>query len=99
MIIGDVMKRIVKIGKASSGGVSLEVEFQGLGWIYGYEISTHFATVGSGQDFIRVTSEYFSTPEKAKEWLTELTENILAIKTVQTIKLKEFETLCGIRII
>lgn len=91
------MKRLVKIGNVSAGGVSLEVVFRGVGWLYGYEVKTSFATIGQEKDgSVRIKSQFFGTVEKAKEWLTELTEDMIAIEFVQKTKVKEFEkALCG----
>lgn len=86
-----MIEREVKINLVSAAGVSLEVVFRNLGFIYGYEIKTSFATTSSGQDHIRYTSMYFSTIEKAKQWITELTEEIVAIKKKQMKMAKDFE--------
>ena len=91
------MKRIVKIGNVSAGGVSLEVVFRGVGWLYGYEVKTPYATIGQEKDgSVRIKSQYFGTIAKAKEWLTELTDDMIAIEFTQKNKVKEFEkALCG----
>jgi len=91
------MKRIVRVSKVSAGGVSLEVIFEGVGWLYGYEVKTSYASIGQEKDgSVRITSQYFSKVEDAKSWLAELTEDMKAIEFVQQQKVKEFEkALCG----
>ena len=91
------MKRIVKINHVSAAGVSLTVIFKGVGWLYGYELKTSFATLGQEKDgSVRIGSQFFGSVIGAKAWLDELTEDMKAIEFVQKQKVKEFEkTLCG----
>jgi len=83
--------REVKIEKVSAGGVSLRVTFKNIGWLYGYEIKTYFASISRGKDQISFVSGYFKTIEKAKEWINKLTLEVIAIKRNQMKLAKEFE--------
>jgi len=80
-------------------GVSLEVAFKGVGWLYGYEVKTSYSTIGQTKDgSVRLTSAYFSDIEKAKAWLTDLTLEMEAIEKAQKVRAQEFEkAVCGKR--
>lgn len=83
--------REVRIGKVSSGGVSLAVTFKGLGWIYGYELESRYASIGGSGSQINLTTEYFATVKKARDWIEQVTEEIVAIKRNQMMLARDFE--------
>lgn len=87
------MKRIIKIDRVSAGGISLRVIFEGLGWLYGSEIKTYYASISSGENSVELNSAYFSTVQKAEEWLAELTAEIIEVKKNQDKLAKAFEIL------
>ena len=90
------MKRKVEIYKVSSGGVQLQVTFEDLGWLYGFEVSkdVYFASM-TGGDNPSFTSKYFKYMQEADAWIEALTEEMLKIKENQEKIAQAFKTLEG----